>query len=53
LPFSTADAPFVPQSTLDQLVNKSAALDQNPEYTGVIEVPTDQAAADEQVLLIT
>jgi hypothetical protein len=50
-PFSTADGPFVPQSTLDQLVNKSAALDQNPGYTGVIEVPTDQAAADAQAAL--
>ncbi len=50
-PFSTADGPFVPQSTLDQLVNKSAALDQNPGYTGVIEVPTEQAAADAQAAL--
>jgi hypothetical protein len=50
-PFSTADGPFVPQCTLDQLVNKSAALDQNPGYTGVIEVPTDQAAADAQAAL--
>lgn len=47
-PFSTADGPFIPQSTLDQLVNKSAALDQNPGYSGVIEVPTQQAATDAQ-----
>jgi hypothetical protein len=50
-PFSTSDGPFVPQSTLDQLVNKSAALDQNPGYSGVIEVPTTQAAADAQAAL--
>jgi hypothetical protein len=50
-PFSTADGPFIPQSTLDQLVNKSAALDQNPGYTGVIEVPTQQAATDTQTAL--
>jgi hypothetical protein len=50
-PFSTADGPFVPQSTLDQFLNKSAALDQNPGYTGVIEVPTQQAATDAQAAL--
>lgn len=43
--------PFVPQKVLKQLDNKSAALDQNPGYRGVIEVPSEQVAADAQALL--
>jgi hypothetical protein len=51
LPFSTGNGPFVPESTLEQLANKSDALEENPGYSGVIEVPTDQVAADTQAVL--
>ena len=38
--------PFTPPKFEDQLERQSAALAQNPGYTGVIEVPTAEAAAD-------
>jgi hypothetical protein len=46
VPYSTEDGPVITESVADGLRRQSAALVQNPGYTGMLEFPT-QAAADE------
>ena len=46
VPYSTSDGPAITENVQTSLLNKSAALTQNPSYTGVIDLPT-QSAVDE------
>lgn len=51
VPFSTEDGPFISPNVADQLTRQSAALAQNPGYTGVLEFPTQTAASEAQGVL--
>ncbi|WP_434644479.1 LysM peptidoglycan-binding domain-containing protein [Achromobacter piechaudii] len=43
VPFSRKDGPYISKSVVDGLTRKSEALSQNPDYIGVIEVPSVDA----------
>ncbi len=51
VPYSNEDGPVITKSVADGLKRKSAALAQNPNFRGVLELPT-QAAADEAVQVL-
>jgi filamentous hemagglutinin len=51
VPFATKDEPFISPSVRDGLVRKSEAMAQNPNYRGVIELPTATARREAQLVL--